>query len=168
MWLVQKTRAISQPIRGETWKSRSLIIRVFPRLKQFPRFNVKFLLAGDSEILNSDHDWSLGLLRLWCFEIQLKTARSRELNFLLSSFTSQQLTAKWKKLSSFFFDDRYGDKVPSAYWSKVFAIVWILIGLVLMSTLSSALTSAVSLFVVQNNLVLYGTKVYLIWFFWAI
>ena len=67
-----------------------------------------------------------------------------------------------KKTLLIFFDDRYGDKVPLAYWSKVFAIVWILIGLVLMSTLSSALTSAVSLFVVQNNLVLYGTKVYLI------
>lgn len=53
----------------------------------------------------------------------------------------------------------YGDKVPSAYISKLFAIVWILIGLILMSILSSALTSAVSSFVVQTNLILYGTKV---------
>ena len=59
---------------------------------------------------------------------------------------------------SFIFN-RYGDKVPKAYVSKAFAIIWILIGLVIMGILSGALTSAVTSFVFETDIMLYGTKV---------
>ena len=54
---------------------------------------------------------------------------------------------------------RYGDKVPKANVSKAFAIVWILTGLVMMSILSGALTAAITIFVFESNIMLYGTKV---------
>ena len=54
---------------------------------------------------------------------------------------------------------RYGDKVPKANVSKTFAIVWILTGLVMMSILSGALTTAITIFVFEADIILYGTKV---------
>ena len=63
---------------------------------------------------------------------------------------------------SFFFGlsfRRYGDKVPKANVSKAFAIVWILTGLVMMSILSGALTTAITIFVFEADIILYGTKV---------
>ena len=59
---------------------------------------------------------------------------------------------------------RYGDKVPSANVSKLFAIVWILIGLVIMGILSGALTSAITMFVIKDAITLYGAKVQIIAF----
>ncbi|KAL9958642.1 hypothetical protein ACROYT_G035690 [Oculina patagonica] len=53
----------------------------------------------------------------------------------------------------------YGDKVPKTYVSKAFAIIWILTGLVIMGILSGALTSAVTSFVFETDVMLYGTKV---------
>ena len=53
----------------------------------------------------------------------------------------------------------YGDKVPKANVSKAFAIVWILTGLVMMGILSGALTTAVTIFVFETDIILYGTKV---------
>lgn len=54
---------------------------------------------------------------------------------------------------------RYGDKVPKANASKAFAIVWILTGLVMMGILSGALTTAITIFVFEADIILYGTKV---------
>ena len=54
---------------------------------------------------------------------------------------------------------RYGDKVPKANVSKAFAIVWILTGLVMMGILSGALTTAITIFVFESDIILFGTKV---------
>ena len=54
---------------------------------------------------------------------------------------------------------RYGDKVPKANVSKAFAIVWILTGLVMTGILSGALTTAITIFVFDADIILYGTKV---------
>ena len=54
---------------------------------------------------------------------------------------------------------RYGDKVPKANISKAFAIAWILTGLVMMGILSGALTTAITIFVFEADIILYGTKV---------
>lgn len=57
------------------------------------------------------------------------------------------------------FNSRYGDKVPLAKVSKVFAILWILMGLVVMGILSGVLTSAITVFVFEADISLYGAKV---------
>ena len=60
----------------------ALVIRVFPRFKQFGCFHFEFSLAIDNA--NPCFDWSIGLLLFWFFDPQLKTALMSVIFDLLS------------------------------------------------------------------------------------
>ncbi|XP_031573985.1 uncharacterized protein LOC116307805 [Actinia tenebrosa] len=53
----------------------------------------------------------------------------------------------------------YGDKVPAATHSKVFAVIWVLTGLVVYGILSGSITTAFTTIVYQSSTQLYGSKV---------
>ena len=55
--------------------------------------------------------------------------------------------------------DRYGDRSPKSIHARVFAIVWILIGITIFSMLTAALTTAITSVVVQGPPSIYGLKV---------
>ena len=61
---------------------------------------------------------------------------------------------KW--LNNFF---RYGDKAPRSFFARVFGIIWILIGLVIISTFTATITTVLTASSLSNEAKLYGTKV---------
>ena len=73
----------SEPIRCKNKNNcDALVIRVFPRFKQFGCFHFEFSLAIDNA--NPCFDWSIGLLLFWFFDPQLKTALMSVIFDLLS------------------------------------------------------------------------------------
>lgn len=54
---------------------------------------------------------------------------------------------------------RYGDLVPRGYTGRCIGIVWILTGLVLVSLFSSVVTFSLTASVIDQNIMLYGTRV---------
>ncbi|XP_032241204.2 uncharacterized protein LOC5515526 isoform X2 [Nematostella vectensis] len=53
----------------------------------------------------------------------------------------------------------YGDKVPAGPISRVVAIIWVLTGLVMISLFMSVLTSSMTITIVGEKIMLYGTEV---------
>ena len=53
----------------------------------------------------------------------------------------------------------YGDKVLVGLWSRLFAVAWILIGLVVASVLTGALAASLTFYTVEKDVMLYGSKV---------
>ena len=54
---------------------------------------------------------------------------------------------------------RYGDRVPMGFWSRLFAVVWILTGLVMASVLIGVLATSLTFHTIGKDVILYGTKV---------
>ena len=62
-----------------------------------------------------------------------------------------------------FLFDRYGDFVPRRFISRVFTVIWILIGLITTALLIGAITATLtSLNEAANNIKIYGSQVKLI------
>lgn len=57
------------------------------------------------------------------------------------------------------FPSRYGDKAPRSFFARVFGIVWILVGLVIISTFTATITTVLTASSLSNEVKLYGTKV---------
>lgn len=53
----------------------------------------------------------------------------------------------------------YGDKAPRSFFARVFGIVWILVGLVIISTFTATITTVLTATSLANEAKLYGTKV---------
>ena len=60
------------------------------------------------------------------------------------------------------FSYRYGDRAPKSYIARVFAVIWIFLGVTIFSMYSAALTSALTKKVVVTSDSLSGKKVYFI------
>ena len=56
---------------------------------------------------------------------------------------------------------RYGDKVPVGVCSRLFAVVWILTGLVTASILVGVIATSLTFNTLENDIILYGTKVHM-------
>ena len=54
---------------------------------------------------------------------------------------------------------RYGDRVPVGFWSRLFAVAWILTGLVVASVLTGALAASLTFYTIEKDVMLYGSKV---------
>ena len=54
---------------------------------------------------------------------------------------------------------RYGDRSPKAIPARVFAIVWILIGLVIISITTGVIATSLTAITLSTDLQLYGAKV---------
>lgn len=53
----------------------------------------------------------------------------------------------------------YGDKVLVGFWSRLFAVAWILTGLVVASVLTGALAASLTFYTIEKDVMLYGSKV---------
>ena len=53
----------------------------------------------------------------------------------------------------------YGDKAPRSFFARIFGILWILIGLVIISTFTATITTVLTATSLTNEAKLYGTKV---------
>ncbi|XP_027035829.1 uncharacterized protein LOC113664427 [Pocillopora damicornis] len=53
----------------------------------------------------------------------------------------------------------YGDKVLVGFWSRLFAVAWILAGLVVASVLTGALAASLTFYTIEKDVMLYGSKV---------
>ena len=54
---------------------------------------------------------------------------------------------------------RYGDLTPKGIAARLHAIIWILIGIINLSILTGALTTALTAVTVYDNTLIYGVKV---------
>ena len=54
---------------------------------------------------------------------------------------------------------RYGDKAPRSFGARLFGIVWILVGLVIISTFTATITTMLTTSSLSDETKLYGTKV---------
>ena len=54
---------------------------------------------------------------------------------------------------------RYGDFTPTTHASRVLMLFWMLTGLILMNLISGAISSAMTVNDVSNDLILYGKDV---------
>ncbi len=53
----------------------------------------------------------------------------------------------------------YGDKAPRSFGARLFGIVWILIGLVIISTFTATITTMLTASSLSDEIKLYGMKV---------
>ena len=56
---------------------------------------------------------------------------------------------------------RYGDKTPKSIIARLFAVVWIMVGITICSILTATLSSALTSVTVERYDVLAGMKVYI-------
>ena len=54
---------------------------------------------------------------------------------------------------------RYGDKVPAGVCSRLFAVTWIVTGLVMASLLIGVMASSLTFQTIDKEIMLYGTEV---------
>ena len=54
---------------------------------------------------------------------------------------------------------RYGDRSPRGYAARVFAIVWVLVGLVVISITTGVITTSLTAITLSTDVKLYGAKV---------
>lgn len=57
---------------------------------------------------------------------------------------------------------RYGDKVPVGVCARLFAVVWIITGLVMASILVGVIATSLTFSTLDNEIILYGTKVHML------
>ena len=57
---------------------------------------------------------------------------------------------------------RYGDKVPVGVCARLFAVVWIITGLVMASILVGVLATSLTFSTLDNEIILYGTEVHML------
>lgn len=57
---------------------------------------------------------------------------------------------------------RYGDKVPVGVCSRLFAVAWTITGLVMASILVGVMATSLTFKTLDNEIILYGTKVNLL------
>ena len=57
---------------------------------------------------------------------------------------------------------RYGDKVPVGVCARLFAVVWIITGLVMASILIGVIATSLTFSTLDNEIILYGTKVHML------
>lgn len=82
----------------------------------------------------------------------------------MSSFERQAHTTKWavwSKYNLFVCSCRYGDRSPRSVGARLFAMFWVLAGLVLASILMGSITNALTTVTFSvKSIKLYGTKVF--------
>ena len=54
---------------------------------------------------------------------------------------------------------RYGDRVPRGIHSKLFGIVWITCGLVIIALVMSFITTSLTMDIIKSDIPVYGSKV---------
>ena len=54
---------------------------------------------------------------------------------------------------------RYGDRIPRGIHSKLFGIVWIACGLVIIALLMSFITTSLTMDIIKSDIPVYGSKV---------
>lgn len=54
---------------------------------------------------------------------------------------------------------RYGDRVPRAIHSKLFGIVWITCGLIIIALVMSFITTSLTMDIIKSDIPVYGSKV---------
>jgi hypothetical protein len=67
--------------------------------------------------------------------------------------------AKLKRYYLRVFSYRYGDRSPRGYAARVFAILWVLVGLVVISITTGVITTSLTAITLSTDLQLYGAKV---------
>ena len=60
---------------------------------------------------------------------------------------------------SCFFPNRYGDRFPRGFVARIFAIFWVLTGLVIISIFTGVVTTSLTAITLSTDVKLYGTKV---------
>lgn len=64
-----------------------------------------------------------------------------------------------KSFYFFFFLCSYGDRYPRSIGGRLFAVMWILVGMVIISIFTAALTSSLTTLSLETKVKLPGTKV---------
>lgn len=62
-------------------------------------------------------------------------------------------------LTKFLLLSRYGDRIPKSVTARLFAIVWIWMGIATIAVLTSSITASLMSMVFKSDFKLYGTKV---------
>ena len=57
------------------------------------------------------------------------------------------------------FSSSYGDRSPRGFVARIFAIVWVLVGLVITSIFTGVVTTSLTAITLSTDVKLYGTKV---------
>ena len=63
-------------------------------------------------------------------------------------------------INNLYFSFRYGDKAPVTYNGRLFSVVWILMGLVIIGIFNGSITTAITTFTLTFDFSLYGKTVH--------
>ena len=57
------------------------------------------------------------------------------------------------------FSTRYGDRAPRSFIARIFAFIWVLIGLVIISIFTATVTTSLTALSLSNDVTIYGKTV---------